>query len=269
MTLRKPPSRPELIIGLDVDTSDWDDSITMLKQTQHFEAGFPCRADHTGSNGCVCGLGYCVFSRRSDDSSIYTAEKPVSSIIKLAKDETISPKAFVFHGLSDAMCVEGEDFFAAVIPIIMLLKQGAQICCHHLAHETIVFCRELQKRSSQESTHFTKEDASLLMRCLYDGHCTFALATQGKYPYFRGLSDEYQRIFAPSTTTCTADSPGWKAFKCGRLFLHFNDARVATITDGAAASESTWRSTFRVLSTTDGEMETHQIKKAKSSTSGI
>ena len=228
--MKETPSRPELLVGLDVETSDWDDNITFLKQTQHFKAGFPCQVDHAQCTGCICCLGYCVFRRCSDDNSIYVVEKPVSSVIQLAKGETISKKAFVFHGLSDAVCVHGEELFAALRPIIVLLKQGAQICCHNLAHATLVFCRELQKRGLQVSPHCTKEDAALLMRCLYEGHCTLAPAHQRNGRYFNGLSDEYQRVFAPSTSIWNALGPGRDAYQCGSLFLHYNRARVATRT---------------------------------------
>ena len=60
--LRKPLSRPQLLVGLDVETSDWGDQITFAKQSQHFHLGFPCNADHTSCSGYVCGLGYCVFA---------------------------------------------------------------------------------------------------------------------------------------------------------------------------------------------------------------
>ena len=220
----------KVLVCLDVETSDWDANITFIKQTQHFEAGFPCQVDHAHCTGCICCLGYCVFRRCSDDNSIYVVEKPVSCVIQLSKGETISEKAFAFHGLSDAVCVHGEELFAALRPIIALLKQGAQICCHNLAHATLVFCRELQKRALQESPHFTKEDAALLMRCLYEGHCTLALGKQRNDQYFNSLSDEYRRVFAPSIPIWNAFGPGRDAYQCGRLFLHYNHARVATRT---------------------------------------
>ena len=224
------PSRPELLICLDVETSDWDANITFFKQTQHFEAGFPCQVDHAHCTGCICCLGYCVFRRCSDDNSIYVVEKPVSSVIQLTKGETISEKAFAFHGLSDAVCVHGEELFAALRPIIALLKQGAQICCYNLAHATLVLCRELQKRGFQESPHCTKEDATLLMRCLYEGHCTLALGKQRNDRYFNSLSDEYRRVFTPSIPIWNALGPGRDAHQCGSLFLHYNHARVVTRT---------------------------------------
>ena len=41
--LRKPPTRPRILIGLDVETSDWDEQCSFTRQDEHFEEGFPCR----------------------------------------------------------------------------------------------------------------------------------------------------------------------------------------------------------------------------------
>ena len=238
LDLRKPPSRPQLLVGLDVETSDWDEQIAFAKQSDHFKAGFPCREDHTSCTGYICALGYCVFERTSDEGCTYRAGKPVSSIIKLPESANIAKKAFAFHGISDAACLNGEDFFKTLTPIIVLLKQGAQICCHNLAHETLVFCRELQKRVLGESSSFTEQDALLLMRCLYEGHCTLDLAKRGNDGYFRGLTDEYQRVFAPSSETGDAHEPGQDAYKCARLFLHFNQATLVADFDGQMLPET-------------------------------
>ena len=131
---------PHLLIGLDVETSDWDDQITFAKQRYHFRLGLPCHADHTAGKGYVCGLGYCVFSRNSQGSNTYVVEEPVSIFITLPKSESISAQAFAYHGISDAACLNAQDFSLALKPVIALLRQGAQICCHNLAHETLVFC---------------------------------------------------------------------------------------------------------------------------------
>ena len=154
----------------------------------------------------------------------------MSIIIKLPETESISVQAFAYHGISDADCLNAQDFSLALKPVIALLRQGAQICCHNLAHATLVFCRELQKHGLQDSPHCTKEDAALLMRCLFEGHCTLALAKQRNGGYFNGLSDEYQRVFAPSTHIWNALDPGRDAYQCGSLFLHYNQARLVTRT---------------------------------------
>ena len=45
------------------------------------------------------------------------------------------------------MCVQtGTDFSVALQTIITMLKEGAEICCHKVAHELLVLCREIQKR---------------------------------------------------------------------------------------------------------------------------
>ena len=59
--LRKPLARPPILVGLDVETSDWDDSCSFTSMSDHFNAGFPCHADHKSSPGYVCGFGYSVF----------------------------------------------------------------------------------------------------------------------------------------------------------------------------------------------------------------
>ena len=118
------------------------------------------------------------------------------------------------------------------------MKQGAQICCHNLAHETLVLCRELQKRSLREASYFTDQDALLLMRCVYEGHCTLVLAKRGNDGYFRGLTDEYQRIFGPSLETGHAHEPGQDAYKSARLFLHFNQATLVADSDGQRLPET-------------------------------
>ena len=77
--LFKPPIQPRLIVGLDVETSGWDQQTAFAKQTAHFQARFPCNADHKAGAGQVCGLGYCVFRRTQDGSNIYIAYEPVLS----------------------------------------------------------------------------------------------------------------------------------------------------------------------------------------------
>ena len=255
--VHKPRSPPQVLIGLDVETSDWDEQISFAKQRHHFRLGCPCHADHTAGNGYVCGLGYCVFSRSLADSNIYVAQEPVSILIKLPESEIISEKAFAYHGISDAACADGQDLSLALKPVIALLRQGAQICCHNLAHETLVFCRELQKRTLIGSPTLSEDDAFLLLQSLYLGHCTSMLANK-RNGYYCRLTDEYQRCFGAMATVDIVHDPGQDAYKCACLFLHYTEAVVA------ASSDRTVRSlTPTVLSTTDGEVDTHQTKKAK------
>ena len=193
----------------------------------------------------MCGVGYCLFSCSSADSKIYVAEEPVSTAIKLPENEIISEKAFAYHGISDTACANGPDLASVLKPVIALLRQGAQLCCHNLAHETLVICRELQKRTLARLPSLSGDDACLLLHALHTGHCTSLLAKKRNGNYSR-LADEYQRIFAPSTSTPNAHDPGTDAYQCGRLFLHFNHAKVAT--------------------STSCDLETSQNKKARRAT---
>ena len=43
--LRKPLMLPPILVGLDVEISEWDEQCTFAKQDEHFEAGFPCRSE--------------------------------------------------------------------------------------------------------------------------------------------------------------------------------------------------------------------------------
>ena len=116
-------------------------------------------------------------------------------------------------------------------------------------HETLVMCRELQKRSLIGALVLSEQDAGLLLRCLYTGHCTSILTKYRNNGYYRRLSDEFQHYFPESTITDRQHDSGWDAYKCGRLLLHYN--RAATTT------------------TTDCETALLQVKRAKLSTSTI
>jgi len=63
------PTRPRLLVGLDVETSDWDAHVSFAKQSYHFHMGFPCQANHQSYAGHVCGLGYCVFVQTPNESN--------------------------------------------------------------------------------------------------------------------------------------------------------------------------------------------------------
>ena len=55
--LRRPLARPRIIVGLAVETSDWDYQSTFVRMDEHFEWSFPCHADHKSGAGHVCGIG--------------------------------------------------------------------------------------------------------------------------------------------------------------------------------------------------------------------
>ena len=227
-----------LLVGLDVETSDWDEHVTFAKQRYHFRQGFPCHADHTVADGYVCGLGYCVFSRNSLDNSTYVVEEPVTIFVKLPEGQSIAAKAVAYHGISDTRCLHGQDFSLALKPVIALLRQGAQIVCHNRAHETLVFCRELQKRTLFGSPTLSEDDARLLLQSLYLAHCTSILANK-RNGYFCRLTDEYYQCFGELETVDVAHDPGQDAYKCGRLFLHYNNAAVVSISDAHAETRGT------------------------------
>ena len=94
-----PPTRPDILIGFDVETSDWDEADTFSKQEQHFHAGHPCRQDHTGDCGHVCVVGFAVFRRRAPDSNEYIAEEPEVRMVKLPSGAHVAKKAFDFSWL--------------------------------------------------------------------------------------------------------------------------------------------------------------------------
>ena len=137
---------PRFIIGLDVETSDWDEHCSFRIMDEHLRHGIPCQSDHDGDAGYICGLGYCVFERVSHEIDRYVAHEPMSSIIKLPEGQTVSPQAFKVHGISTDHCQKGDDFSIVLQTICTQLKEGAELCCHNVAHETLVFCREFQKR---------------------------------------------------------------------------------------------------------------------------
>ena len=60
----------------------------------------------------------------------------VSAVIKGPQGHIISEKAVNVHGITNGDCCEGQELSEALRPIIDLLKQGAEICCHNLRHET-------------------------------------------------------------------------------------------------------------------------------------
>ena len=143
--MHKTLTLPRVIIALDVETSDWDEHCSFRRMDEHFHNGMPCQSDHHGDAGHICGFGYCVFERVDHEANMYVADAPVSLVIKLPKGQTIAQKASDVHGITTDACQEGEDFSVVLQTVVALLKEGAEICCHNLAHETLVFCREMNK----------------------------------------------------------------------------------------------------------------------------
>ena len=101
---------PRLIIGLDVETSDWDEHCSFRIMDEHLRHGIPCQSDHEGDAGYICGLGDCVFERVSDKIDMYVAHEPVSSIIKLPEGQTVSSQASKVHGIFTDDCQKGDGF---------------------------------------------------------------------------------------------------------------------------------------------------------------
>ena len=230
--LVKMPLRPPVIVGLDVETTTWDDKSTFAAQNEHFAAGWPCGADHTTAAGRVCQVGYAVF-RRIDESAIYHAEDPISLFIKLPDDESIAKKAFHFHGITQEDCkTKGQDFETVILEIVKFLRQGASIVAHNLAHETLVLCRETQHSS------LPVEDASLLLKGLYNGQCTSLLAKKRNNGYFRKLSDEFRACFGDEVAALWRDhDAGHDAAKSARVYLHHIGAVVANAAPFPEAAE--------------------------------
>ena len=128
-TLVQPTTLPDILVGFDVETSDWDDACSFSNQDQHFDAGHPCGQDHRGSSGHVCAMGFAVFRRRAHDSNEYVAEEPEVRMVKLPSGEHVAKKASDIHGYTDSDCESGVPFSEAVAPILTFLEEGGQIVC--------------------------------------------------------------------------------------------------------------------------------------------
>ena len=72
---------PQIIIGFDVETTDWDAQTSFARHDEHLEMGFPCQADLNLHAGHVCGFGYAVFHRTHKDSNTYIGDEPVCSVV--------------------------------------------------------------------------------------------------------------------------------------------------------------------------------------------
>ena len=219
--LVRPAARPDVLVGFNVMTSDWDDACSFSNQDHHCSVGHPCGIDHTQDSGHVVAVGYAVFRRISDDE--YVSEDPQTIIVKLPSGEAVSQKAVDFHGYTDSACAAGVSFSAAIEPILRLLQRGADIVCHRIAHETLVICRELQKRSL--------ESASPLLEALHSGHCTNRIAKLRNNGLFRSRHDEFRECFGREDCGLREHDPGHNAAKCARLYLYYNEALVLGSTE--------------------------------------
>ena len=236
--LRKPPTRPRILLGLDVETSDWDEQCSFTRQDEHLEAGFPCAINHRAVTGHICAVGCTVFRRSASMPQLYSVEEMISSVIKLPEGETISKQAIDIHGISDHACQQGESLGRVFRFIVAWLKQGAEICCHNIAHECFVWCREIQKRIPTDPLMFAQEDTSLFLRSLYQGHCTLRLGKQ-RNGFFRTLTQEFSSCCRDEAHLDKRHDAAQDAYKCARLFLHYNQAFVAIPKDDKADTRDT------------------------------
>ena len=236
--LRKPPTRPRILLGLDVETTDWDEQCSFIKQNEHSEAGFPCLIDHRAAAGHICVVGYTVCRQNAAMPQCYSVEECMSAVIKLPDGETVSKQAVDIHGVTDHMCQQGQSLGRVFSFIVAWLKQGAEICCHNLAHECLVWCREIQKRPSTGSLMFAPDDTSLFLRSLYQGHCTLRLGKQ-RNGFFRTLTEEFSLCCRDEAHLDKRHDAAQDAYKCARLFLHYNEAFVAIPKDDKAETRDT------------------------------
>ena len=221
------------MLGLDVETSDWDEQCSFTRQDEHFEAGFPCVIDHRAGAGHICVVGYTAFRQSATMPHLYSVEESISAVIKLPDGETISKQAVEYHGITDYACQQGQSLGRVFRFIVAWLKQGAEICCHNLAHESLVWCREIQKRSSTDPLTFAQEDTSLFLQSLYQGHCTLRLGKQ-RNGFFRTLAAEFTLCCRHEAQHDQWHDAGQDAYKCGLLFLHYNKASVVLKSDSQA-----------------------------------
>ena len=125
--LRKPPTRPRILLGLDVETSGWDEQCSFTRQNEHFEDGFPCLKDHRAGAGHICAVGYTVFRQSATMPQLYSVEESISAVITLTDGETISKQAVDIHGVTDHTCQQGQSLGRVFRFIVAWLKQGAVI----------------------------------------------------------------------------------------------------------------------------------------------
>ena len=247
-------SLPLVVVGLDVETSDWSRACSFQAQDSHLRGarsrrskslcegesqgdsqmelgmcqasvGGVCDKNHRIDLGCICHVGWAIF--RCSSESYYVAEDPVSLIIRLPDSERVAEKASKYNGIGDNDCAKGLYFDDAMTRLTKVLEEsGAKIVCHHLAHEASVFCRELQKR-----------DLSLpvIMNAIVEGECTNQM-TQSCYGALKKLSAAYGVI--PGAPALRAHDAGQDAAMAGRLYLHYLKKKIVTpSTDSQSCGE--------------------------------
>ena len=250
------PKCPSMLIALDVQTSDWDEHCSFRRQDEHFDAGFPCHSDHRSAVGHICAVGYAVFRQITAVPHLYTADEKDFVAIKLPDGETISKQAARVHGLTDQVSRQGQQLNTIIRFVVALLKQGAEICSHNLAHETLVWCRDLQKRRSIDPSMLSEEDSSLFLQSLYEGHCTLRLGKQ-RNGFYRNLRDEFASCCTDEVQLDQRSDAAQNAHMCACLFLYYADASYVKYPtcDGYCKAASV---------TMDREVEQCTYKKANS-----
>ena len=246
-------SLPLVVVGLDVETSDWSRACSFQAQDSHLRGarsrrskslcegesqgdsqmelgmcqasvGGVCDKNHRIDLGCICQVGWAIF--RCSSESYYVAEDPVSLIVLLPDGERVAEKANKYNGICDSDCAKGLDFEDAMQRLTKVLEEtGAKIVCHNLAHEALVFCRELQKR-----------DLSLpvIMNAIVEGECTNQM-TKRCHGTLKKLSAAYEMI--PGAPALRAHDAGQDAAMAGRLYLHYLKKNVNPSTESQSCGE--------------------------------
>lgn len=277
-------SPPPVVIGIDFETSDWDSNCSFNAQNLHHSKGFPCHDDHRRDSGTICQVGYAVFHRlpatAADDPrapgsgtsphhrldatksscALYRAEDPVSVVVKLPEGEAMSKKAELLHKITGDMCLKGEDFADTLEPLRRLVEEAEYpkrgvLVAHNLPHESLVLCRDLQKRGL--SVKFQG-----LQRAFHDAAYCTAKETNFRFGH-RGwrLADAYRACCPRDAPQFQAHLAGDDAAMCGRLFIQYLGARVL----GPAGP--TLLPPPSEIATPNPEEATESLKKANNATS--
>merc|ERR1712176_440205 len=232
------PHLPEIVVGFDLETTDWEPQYGFMKMDNHLRAGRPCCENHKDQAGYICEVGFAIFRRKAGTRE-YISEEPVSKRIRLLDSVQISPKAFKVHGITAESCALGEDFDTAIAPILQELRNGAELVVHNLAHETYVSCREFQKRAPGDIAA-----RNIFLDALYAGHCSSRVTKQNR-GFHRKLSDEFSDVSQESqeTSSCSFKEhcAGDDAAMCARVFSHHSQATVigstAVCSTGSAGAD--------------------------------
>ena len=94
---------------------------------------------------------------------------------------------------------------------------------------------------------FAQEDTSLFLRSLYEGHCTLRLGNH-RNGFFRTLAEEFSLCCRDEAHLDKRHDAGQDAYKCARLFLHYNEAFVLTTSDTEVQTRGTKKA--KVVATT-------------------